>query len=134
MSLDLNELCLQLNQFESSEGNTFNAQVNDDLIEVTCSNAEDFPIYVSSSEEQILAISHLFTEDNIKADEIDNLNDLLLKLSPAIPLSAFGKEGKLYFIYGAMPLGTLFSNIAHELEVQADNTVEALETLQELMV
>lgn len=134
MSLDLNELCLKLNQHESAEGNTFNAQVRDNIIEICCSNAEEFPIHLTSTDEQILAISHLFTEDNIKSEELPNLNDLLLKLSPAIPLSAFGKEGKLYFIYGAMPLGTLFSNIAHELEVQADNTVEALETLQELMV
>ena len=134
MSFDLNELCLKLNQHETAEGNRFNAEVKDEIIELTCSNAEDFPIRLSVTNQQIIAISHLFSEDNIIPKELASLNDSLLRLSPVIPLSSFGKDGKLYFIFGAMPLATVFENLAHELEVQAENTVEALETFQELMI
>ncbi len=134
MSFDLNELCLKLNQYETTEGNRFTAEVIDELIEISCSNAEDFPIRLSVTNQQIIALSHLFSEDDIIAEELLSLNDTLLRLSPVIPLSSFGKDGKLYFIFGAMPLGTTFENLVHELEVQAENTVEALEILQELMV
>lgn len=134
MSFDLNELCLKLNQHETAEGNRFTAEVNDEIIELTCSNADDFPIRLSVTNEQIIALSHLFSEEDIIAEELTNLNETLLRLSPMIPLSSFGKDGKLYFLFGAMPLATSFENLAHELEVQAENTVEALETFQELMV
>ena len=134
MSFDLNGLCLELNQYETAEGNHFTAEVNDEIIELTCSNAEDFPILLSVTNQQIIAMSHLFSEDDIIPEELTGLNDSLLRLSPVIPLSSFGKDGKFYFIFGAMPLATTFENLAHELEVQAENTVEALETLQELMI
>ena len=134
MSYDLNELCLRLNQFETAEGNRFTAEVKQDMIELTCSIAEDFPIRLSLTNQQILSISHLFSEDDIKPEELAGLNDTLLKLSPVMPLSSFGKDGKYYFLFGAMSLETAFENLAHELEVQTENTVEALETLQELMV
>ncbi len=134
MSFDLNGLCLELNQYETTEGNRFTAEVNDEIIELSCSNAEDFPMRLSVTNQQIIAISHLFSEDDIIPGELAGLNDSLLRLSPVIPLSSFGKDGKFYFIFGAMPLTTIFENLAHELEVQAENTVEALETLQELMV
>lgn len=134
MSLDLNELCLMLNQFETKEGNGFTAEIKGEIIELTCSNAEEFPILLSYTNQQVLSFSHLFSEDDIKSEEIASLNDTLLKLSPILPLSSFGKEGKLYFIFGAMPLESDFESIAHELEVQAENTVEALETLKELLV
>ena len=134
MSYDLNELCLKLNQYETAEGNRFTAEVNDEIIELSCSNAEDFPIRLSVTHQQIIAMSHLFSEDDINNEELTSLNETLLRLSPVVPLSSFGKDGKLYFLFGAMPLNTTFENLAHELEVQAENTVEALETFQELMV
>ncbi len=134
MSFDLNELCIKLNQHETAEGNRFTAEVNDEIIELTCSNAEDFPIRLSVTDQQIIAISHLFSEDDIVPEEINGLNETLLRLSSVIPLSSFGKDGKFYFLFGSMPLGTLFENLAHELEIQAENTIEALETFQELMI
>jgi uncharacterized protein YjfI (DUF2170 family) len=39
----------------------------------------------------------------------------------------------MYILFGSMALNTVFDNIAHELEVQADNTLEALDALKDFL-
>ncbi|MCI5144162.1 MAG: DUF2170 family protein, partial [Candidatus Electrothrix sp. AR3] len=56
------------------------------------------------------------------------------QLSPAVPLSSIGLQGSTYILFGAMPLETSFENIVHELEVQAENTVEVLDAIESLLV
>jgi len=52
-------------------------------------------------------------------------------MSPAVPLSSLGLQGDMYILFGAMALSTSVENIVHELEVQAENTIEVLEEIQE---
>ena len=50
-----------------------------------------------------------------------------------MPLSAVGLQGNTYILFGAMALTTRFEVIAHELEVQAENTIEVLEAVEHLL-
>ena len=58
---------------------------------------------------------------------------MLLRLSPAVPLSSIGLQGDTYILFGAMAKETLFENIAHELEVQAENTIDVLEVVEDFL-
>lgn len=58
----------------------------------------------------------------------------MLQLSPAVPLSSLGVQGDVYILFGSMPLGSQFEIIAHELEVQAENTLDVLEAVEPLLV
>ena len=50
-----------------------------------------------------------------------------------VALGAFGLQDDTYILFGAMALGTSFEIIVHELEVQAENTIDVLEAIQSLL-
>jgi len=134
MSTTLDELTYRLNSYTSDEGTTFDAQMlDDDVLQVTCSNNEEFPINIARSETQLLTVTPLFQVEEVATDNHAMLNDTLLQMSAAIPLSSLGKQGDSYILFGAMSLNTTFENIVHELEVQAENTIDVLDAIEPLL-
>ena len=132
--MNLDELAFRLNSFQGEEGTTFDALVTDDgILEVTCSNNDEFPIHVTTTDTQLLSVSPLFSTDEVQPGSFEELNEAFLRLSPAIPLSSVGLQGNTYILFGAMALTTRFEVIAHELEVQAENTIDVLETIEHLL-
>ena len=132
--MTLDDLAFQLNDYSGEEGTTFDALVTErDILEVVCSNNDEFPIHVTMTETQILAVTPLFNVAEVKPDKVDELNATFLQLSPAVPLSAIGLQGETYILFGAMALTTRFEVIAHELEVQAENTIDVLEAVEPLL-
>ena len=132
--MTLDDLAFHLNDYSGEEGTTFDALVTErDILEVVCSNNDEFPIHVTKTETQILAVTPLFNVGETKPDKLDELNDTFLRLSPAVPLSAIGLQGDTYILFGAMALSTRFEVIAHELEIQAENTIDVLEAVEHLL-
>jgi len=133
--MSLNELAFKLNTHLTDEGTRFDAVLSDDdVLEVICSSNEEFPINIVKTETQLLAITPLFSVAEVQADKLNELNEELLFISPAIPLSSLGRQGDTYILFGAMALNTVFDNIVHELEVQAENTLDVLQVVEPLLV
>lgn len=135
MSNRLEELTFQLNRTLTEEGTTFDAIITEDgdVVEVICSNNSEFPIHIAETDTQILTVTPLFNSGEVLPGKIDEINSLMLQLSPAIPLSSVGLQGGNYILFGAMALETSLDNIVHELEVQAENTLEVLEAIESLL-
>lgn len=134
MSITLDELSYRLNDHTTDEGTSFDALLMDNgVLEVVCSNNEEFPIHLAMTETQLLTVTPLFRLDEVASNEVDNLNKMLLQLAPAVPLSAFGLQGDTYILFGAIALGTRFEIIVHELEVQAENTIDVLDAIHPLL-
>ena len=132
--MTLDDLAFRLNDYVDEEGTTFDALVTErDILEVVCSNNDEFPIHVTMTETQILSVTPLFSLAEVLPDQGDELNEIFLRLSPAVPLSSIGLQGDTYILFGAMALSTRFEVIAHELEVQAENTIEVLEAVEHLL-
>ena len=132
--MTLNDLAFQLNEHTGEEGTTFDAVVTDnDILEVVCSNNDEFPIHVTLTDTQLLSVTPLFNVAEARSDQLDELNATFLRLSPAVPLSSIGLQGDTYILFGAMALGTRLEVIAHELEVQAENTIDVLEAVEHLL-
>ena len=132
--MTLDELAFRLNDFNGEEGTAFDALVTEqEILEVICSNNDEFPIHVTQTDTQILAVTPLFNISEVQPDKLDELNATFLQLSPAVPLSSIGLQGETYILFGAMALSTRFEVIAHELEVQAENTIDVLETVEHLL-
>ena len=133
--MSLNELAFKLNAHITDEGTRFDAVVSEDgVLEVFCSNNDEFPINLVKTETQLLAITPLFSVAEVKPDQLNELNEELLFISPAIPLSSIGRQGETYILFGAMALNTTLENIIHELEVQAENTLDVLEVVEPLLI
>lgn len=135
MDTTLEDLALGLNTTTTQEGTSFDAVVTDSgVMEVICSNNDEFPIHIAMTDTQILSVTPLFHIKEVQESKIANLNTLLLQLSPAIPLSSIGLQEGNYILFGSMALNTSFDNIVHELEVQAENTLDVLEAVEELLI
>ena len=131
--MTLDDLAFQLNEHAGEEGTTFDAVVADDILQVVCSNNDEFPIHITRTETQLLSVTPLFTVAEVQADKVAELNTTFLRLSPAVPLSSIGLQGDTYILFGAMALTTRLEVIAHELEVQAENTIDVLEAVEHLL-
>ena len=132
--MTLDDLAFHLNEHAGEEGTTFDAVVTeDDILEVVCSNNDEFPIHITRTETQLLSVTPLFSSEEVAPGNVAELNATFLRLSPAVPLSAVGLQGNTYILFGAMALTTRFEVIAHELEVQAENTIEVLEAVEHLL-
>ena len=132
---NLENIAFRLNGYETAAGSTFVAEMNEggETVTVTCSNNAEFPIILAQTDTQILSVCPLFTLDDVAEEDHAALNKILLQLSPVVPLSSFGYQGDSILLYGAMAVNTLFENLAHELEVQANNTLDVLESLTEFL-
>ena len=132
--MTLDELAFRLNEYCGDEGTTFDALVNErGLLEVVCSNDDEFPIHVTLTETQVLSVTPLFSTAEVAPGKLDELNEAFLRLSPAVPLSSVGLQGDTYILFGSMALSTRLEVIAHELEVQAENTIDVLEAVEHLL-
>ncbi len=129
MSNKLEDLALRLNTSSTPDGVTFFAEMQDDMVTVTCSNNDEFPIKIVETETQLITVSHLFSIDEVADGAMNELNSILLSLNPAIPLSSVGLQNGQYILFGAMALETTFENLMHELAVQADNVINLLDAV-----
>ena len=128
------ELAHNHNSATTEEGTSCDAVITDNgVIEVTCSNNEEFPIHIAMTDTQLLSVTPLFNISEVHEGKVDELNSMLLQLSPAVPLSSIGLQDGNYILFGAMALNTMFENIVHELEVQAENTLDVLEAIEPLL-
>jgi len=104
-----------------------------DILKITIEDMEELPVYVSVSDNQILCISYLFKEDEICNNDGSSLHDIMLKMNIPMPLSSFSKINDQYVIFGALSINSSINDIAHEIEILSENTLEAIETLKDYL-
>jgi uncharacterized protein len=96
-------------------------------------SADRLPIYVTDAGSQILCISYLFQERDIKAKSRTTLLETLLDLNPSVPLSDFGRIGEHYVLIGALSPASSVDDLALELATLSDNATDALATLKDFL-
>lgn len=103
------------------------------VLQVIINDREEFPIYITVDESQILCITHIWTEAEVKQEKREELLDALLTMNIPMPLSSFSKIGDQYILFGALSPGSSVDEILHEIEVLSDNTLEAIEASAEYL-
>jgi uncharacterized protein YjfI (DUF2170 family) len=104
-----------------------------EVLRIEVEDREELPIFVSSSEEQVLCIAYLFKENEIKEGKVSEMNNAMLMTNIAMPLSSFAKIDTQYVIYGALSVHSSLYDIAHELETLSSNSIEALEAMKDYL-
>ncbi len=132
----LEQLAAYINNPTSPKNYPINTQLikgEIDVLQVLLEEREDFPIYITIDESQILCVSYLWQEQEIIAAKKLELFDTLLTLNIPMPLSSFSKIGHQYIIFGAMSTLSDCRQIVHEIEVLSENTLDALELLTDYL-
>ena len=130
-AMDIKLLRETLDEFTSENGFTFAARPadGDDAIEVVVEDRDEFPIMVSTDDEQILCMTYLWDECQVKPESRTDLLTALLEMNVPLPLSSFGKIGDRYVVFGALAAGSTIGDVVTELEALSDNTLEAIEVV-----
>jgi len=130
-AMDIKLLRETLDEFTSENGFTFAARPadGDEAIEVVVEDRDEFPIMVSTDDEQILCMTYLWDEAQVKAESRTDLLTALLEMNVPLPLSSFGKIGDRYVVFGALAAGSTIGDVVTELEALSDNTLEAIEAV-----
>jgi hypothetical protein len=131
--MELNELSIKLATLEvegvSFESFLIASEDEQEVLQVIVDGNDELPIFVTQTDEQLLCISYLFAESEVKADLRNELNEALLRLNVPIPLSAFAKIDDKYAIFGALSVNSSFDDISHELVTLADNAIDSLDAV-----
>jgi len=122
-----------LANFETDDGATFQVNAHQgevDMLTIVKEDMEEFAILATASESQLLLNVSLFDAGQIKEGETAALHQMMLELNMAMPLSSFAKTNELYSIFGALSGDSKPETICEEVEVLADNIMDALEVCQ----
>jgi uncharacterized protein len=103
------------------------------VVQVNFIGSDRLPIYVTDAGSQLLCISYLFQERDVKAKSRVALLETLLDLNPSVPLSDFGRIGEHYVLIGALSPRSSTEDIALELATLSDNAADALATLKDFL-
>lgn len=103
------------------------------VLQVLIQDREEFPVYVTIDDSQILCVSYLWREQEIIPSRREELLDALLTLNIPMPLSSFSKIGQQYIIFGALSTRSDTETVLHEIATLSDNTLEAIELMADYL-
>ncbi|BEP41752.1 MULTISPECIES: YjfI family protein [Variovorax] len=103
------------------------------VIQVSIEGRDELPIFVTSSDMQIICICYLWGEEEVKPARRTELLESLLDLNPSVPLSSFGRVDGRYVLTGALGRDASVQDIAREVAVLSDNALDALDALSEFL-
>lgn len=103
------------------------------VIQVTIEGREELPVFITCAEPQILCIVYLWSDDEVIPEQRTALLEMLLDLNVSIPLSSFGRIGNRYVLFGALARHAGVQDIAEDVAVLSDNSIDALTALGQFL-
>ena len=132
----ISALAQGLNGVVTAEGMTLSAEVVDgevDMVKVEIEDREEFPVYITVDDDQILCVTYLWREAEVDPAKRTNLLEAMLTMNVPMPLSSFGKIGDQYLVFGAMAVQSGIEQVQHEVCVLSDNSLSAVEAMQDYL-
>jgi uncharacterized protein len=105
-----------------------------DVLLVSVEDREEFPIYVTVDDSQILCLSYLWSEAEVKAERRAELLETLLIMNVPMPLSAFSKVGAQYIIFDALRIKADANEVLEAIYTLSDNTLTAIGEVREFLI
>lgn len=103
------------------------------VLQVVVSGAEEIPVYVTVTDTQVLCLVYLFDQREIRPEILAELHENMLRISVPMPLSALGKVGEHYVVYGALAPTSSDTEVRQELVTLADNAIDLLQTFEDYL-
>jgi len=103
------------------------------VIQITIDGRQELPIFLTSSQAQILCMCYLWSDEEVKAERRTELLETLLDLNPSVPLSSFGRVDRRYVLFGALSADARADDIAKDVVALSDNALDALDALSEFL-
>ena len=121
---------------DSREGFDFEHQLipgEEEVLQISLVGREEIPVYLTQTDTQILCISYLWGENEIKPGSKGELIEMMLDMNIPMPLSSFSRIGDQYAVFGALSTNSSIEDIAHEIVTLSDNSLEAIDVMSEFL-
>lgn len=131
-NLKLEQLMKDLANSKLADGMRLSIEMFDGEDSVACIKVEDreeFPIYMTVDDGQILCITYLFGDDQVNPEKQAEMAEAMLMMNVMVPLSAFSKIGNQYILFGALSPRASIDELLHEIELLSDNVLDAIATM-----
>ena len=128
----LEHLIKELTGTKLADGMSLSIEMFDGENSVACIKVEDreeFPIYMTVDDGQILCITYLFSDEEVNPEKRIEMTDAMLMMNVMVPLSAFSKIGNQYILFGALSPRASIDELLHEIELLSDNVLDAIATM-----
>ena len=96
------------------------------VLEIRVVDKEDFPAYLSISDDELLCVSYLFDQCDVVENRKSEMHERMLEFNISMPLSSFAKIGDRYLVYGSLSVNSKIELIVTELDYLVGNALEAL--------
>ena len=135
--LSVTQLADTLNKASLANGATLTSEIIEtelQVLQVLIQDREEFPVYITIDDSQVLCVSYLWREQEIVPEKREALLEALLTLNIPMPLSSFSKIGHQYIIFGALSTRSDTEAVLHEITTLSDNTLDAIELMAEYLI
>ena len=136
MNNKLQEIANAINMQSINSNSSYTATIREDggtlLIENI--NSPEAIIVIVITGNQILSITPLFLISSVIPERVAELNKVLLTISLPLSLSSLGIQDDRYILFGSMAINTTIENLVHEIEVQAANYDDVMDSLDEFII
>lgn len=105
-----------------------------DVLQISVEGREEIPVFLSVTDDQILCISYLWGQEEVKTEKLADMHEAMLEMSIPMPLSSFSKIGDKYVIFGALSINSTFDDIEHELAVLSNNAIEVIDDMSDFLI
>jgi uncharacterized protein YjfI (DUF2170 family) len=107
--------------------------VDDGITTAVVRLREEFPIAITSNEDEIRCSTNLWTTTDVEDGKIEIMMESMLAMNIALPLSTFAKIGDQFILTGSLSATSKEENIVKEVLELSDNTLESIEALKKYL-
>ena len=94
---------------------------------------EEIPIYISTTDAQILCIAYLWSESEVNPNTKSEMLEVMLDMNIPMPLSSFSRIQDRYVVFGALSIHSRAEEVTHEVVTLGENAVEAIGMMAEFL-
>jgi len=136
--MNIKEIAEQLDNLnaDSREGFDFEHQIipgEEEVLQISLIGREEIPVYLTMADTQILCISYLWNDSEVKPESKGEMIEMMLEMNIPMPLSSFSRIGDQYAVFGALSTNSSIEDIAHEIVTLSDNSLEAIDVMSEFL-
>ncbi|MDA0789173.1 MAG: DUF2170 family protein [Proteobacteria bacterium] len=134
--MNIDDLAMRISEMSTFDGYQFECQPipgETEVLQITVGDFDELPTYVSVTDTQILCITYLFTDEEVKPESRSEMLEEMLELNIPIPLSSFAKIGDRFVIFGALSNSSSLEEVGHEIITLTENAVESITALEDYL-
>ncbi|NQY51877.1 MAG: DUF2170 family protein [Piscirickettsiaceae bacterium] len=136
MNDKLQEIANAINMQSINSSSSYTATIREDggTLLIKDINSPEAIIVIVITGNQILSITPLFSISSVIPERVAELNKVLLTISLPLSLSSLGIQDDRYILFGSMAINTTIENLVHEIEVQAANYDDVMDSVDEFII